>query len=408
MTFRTSGQRQYEIALSFALAVFLTPLVAPGQNLRLLPGTTPLTLDGDLSAQMVAGADKFLMRELEKSPAGRFQLLEARFLVGGGLSEIHRGKSRALSQIDRRGRLTFPPCLSRIHKQHGNSSQAGRNRSHQNLRCSLVDLRRRDRGRPAASAQGRARGRVVALPDAEQTPEQICGLASGLPPESQYARRLAENGCLVMVPTLINRQDTYSGNEALKRFTNLPHREWIYRQSFEVGRHIIGYEVQKILAAVDWFEFERTNKPPAANRPPSPTPPTPPTPIGAAGYGEGALLAFYAAALDERIEATLVSGYFNTREALWEEPIYRNVFRLLTEFGDAEIASLVVPRPLIIEQSESPKIDGPPKARSGRSGAAPGKWQTPEFNTADFEVQRTRELVKPFAASIRFIHGNEG
>jgi len=92
-------------------------------------------------------------------------------------------------------------------------------------------------------------------------------LSPGLAPEAQFARRLAENGCLVLVPTLINREDTWSGNERLdnrperisgpehtKHFTNQPHREWIYRQSYEMGRHIIGYEVSKIRAAVDWFD----------------------------------------------------------------------------------------------------------------------------------------------------------
>ncbi len=46
----------------------------------------------------------------------------------------------------------------------------------------------------------------------------------------------------------------------------------------------------------------------------------------------------YSAALDERIAATVVSGYFGPREKLWEEPIDRNVWTLLREFGDAEIA----------------------------------------------------------------------
>ena len=44
--------------------------------------------------------------------------------------------------------------------------------------------------------------RVVALPDADQLPETIAGLAPGLPAERQYARRLAEQGCQVLVPTL--------------------------------------------------------------------------------------------------------------------------------------------------------------------------------------------------------------
>src|SRR5207245_11203486 len=131
-----------------------------------------------------------------------------------------------------------------------------------------------------------ALARVVAIPDADQTPEMLAGLATGLPPDRQFARRLAENGCEVLVPILINREDTWSGNERIHRFTNQPHREWIYRQSFELGRHIIGYEIQKVLAAVDSFQV-----PSAKSQVQSPK-------IGVVGYGEGGLIAFYSAALD--------------------------------------------------------------------------------------------------------------
>src|SRR5262249_23160420 len=154
---------------------------------------------------------------------------------------------------------------------------------------------------------------------------------------SQFARILAEQGCEVLVPTLLIRDDAFSGNPKINRFTNQPHREWIYRQAFQMGRHVIGYEVQKILAAVDFLAAESPNDK-----------------IGLAGYGEGGLLALYTAALDTQIAATLVSGYFGSRQRVWEEPIYRNVFGLLKEFGDAEIATLIMPRSLIIEYSKMP------------------------------------------------------
>src|SRR5436190_2744338 len=114
------------------------------------------------------------------------------------------------------------------------------------------------------------------------------------------------------------------------------------------------------------------------------------------GYGEGGLLAFYTAALDNRIEAALVSGYFDSRQRIWDEPIYRNVFGLLREFGDAEIASLVAPRPLVIEYSEVPKVDGPPVPAKGRQPyAAPGKLQTPSLETVKAEVERAKHLCPP-------------
>ena len=78
--------------------------------------------------------------------------------------------------------------------------------------------------------------------------------------------------------------------------------------------------------------------------------------IGVAGCGEGGQIAFFAAALDQRIDAALVSGYFTAREGVWAEPIYRNVWSRLKRFGDAEVASLVLPRKLVIEHCRFPAV----------------------------------------------------
>ncbi|MCC6390958.1 MAG: hypothetical protein IT167_10155 [Bryobacterales bacterium] len=139
-----------------------------------------------------------------------------------------------------------------------------------------------------------------------------CSLASppASPPASQFARRLAENGAQVVVPLLMDRKCTYSGVPGI-RMTNMPHREFLWRQGYPLGRHIIGVEVQKVLAAVDWFEQEN-----AARK----------LPLAVAGYGEGGLLALHAAALDPGIDTALVSGYFAPRDELWKEPVYRDVW----------------------------------------------------------------------------------
>ncbi len=130
----------------------------------------------------------------------------------------------------------------------------------------------------------RALAHVVAIPDADQTPEQLVGLAGGIAAESQFARRLALAGFRVVVPMLVDRSDDWSGHRDIA-WTNQPHREWIYRQAYMMGRHIIGYEVQKVLAVIDWFQqADRRLK------------------VGVAGYGEGGLLAMDAAAVDPRIE----------------------------------------------------------------------------------------------------------
>ena len=216
---------------------------------------------------------------------------------------------------------------------------------------------------------------IVALPDADWTPEMIAGVTDELPPNAQFARRLAKAGCRVVVPLLINRDDTYSGNTTLGAMTNQPHREFIYRMAYQLGRHIIGYEVQKVLSLVDWMSLTEL-------------------PIGVIGYGEGGLIAFYSAAVDTRIQATAVSGYFQSRESVWREPIYRNVWGLLHEFGDAEIANLIAPRSLIIEASRGPEVAGPPPRRDGRGGAAPGQLVSPPMDSVASEFNRAQDSYK--------------
>jgi dienelactone hydrolase len=225
--------------------------------------------------------------------------------------------------------------------------------------------------------------RIVALPDADISPEALAGLTPGLEPEAQFAHRLAANGCMVLIPVLLDRKDDWSGIPGI-RYTNQPHREWIYRMAYEVGRHIIGFEVQKVLAAVDWFAQQRDIKR---------------TPIAVAGYGEGGLIALYSGALDRRIDATLVSGYFGPREELWREPVYRDIWGLLREFGDAEIASLIAPRALIIEAARSPQIAGPPEPTPERDGATPnGKISTPPLEAVEREVAKARVFFKGVGA----------
>ena len=231
---------------------------------------------------------------------------------------------------------------------------------------------------------------VVALPDADQTPEQVVGLAERFEPSLQFARRLAENGFEVVVPVLINRGCEFSGNPEIW-MTNQPHREWIFRQAYPMGRHVIGYEVQKVQSVVDWFQ--QTGGPGAR--------------IGVAGYAEGGLIAFYSAAVDQRIGACLVSGYFDSRQAVWEEPIYRNVWNLLREFGDAEIATLIAPRALVVEHSAVRSIDGPPEVKGHREAAA-GKLSTPPIESVRAELARAATLDRGSLGVRRILEGRGG
>ncbi|TWU11615.1 Dienelactone hydrolase family protein [Symmachiella macrocystis] len=368
----------------FLCLLWSLTITANAQTGQPLAGTKPLRLRGDLSQRMREGIDKYLTRETAATVRSRqkfwapdFSSREAygksiaanrrRFAYDIGASdELHTVAALELIET-----LDQPALIARTDQY---AVFAVRWPAFGNVFGEGLLLE------PLAQPIGV----VVAIPDADQTPEMLIGSAPGIAPRSQFARRLAEQGFRVVVPVLIDRNDEWAGNPAVI-MTNQTHREWIYRSAYPMGRHIIGYEVNKILALVDWLS--RQGKPGDT--------------IGVAGYGEGGLLALYTTALDPRIDATLVSGYFDSRQDVWQEPIYRNVFGLLQEFGDAEIAGMIAPRALIVEHSIAPEVDGPPKLRPGRlESAAPGRLTTPTFASIDAEVARVRTRF-PAQAEIR-------
>ena len=356
-----------------AIALFLLgiPLLAQ-EN---LPVTAPLTMTGDLAAAMVNGIHHFLDRETAAAPQNRARFWHRDYTSPEAYAksvEANRERLRIIiGAVDARAPFHAVSLLSDTNADSVIAKGPGY-RIHA-VRWPVFDgvtmegLILEPQGAPVA--------RVVVIPDADWSPEMLAGLAPGIPPGAQFARRLAENGCLVLVPTIINREDTWSGIPGI-RMTNQPHREWIYRMAFEAGRQIVGYEVQAILAAVDWFDREN-----AKTR----------APIAVAGYGEGGLSAFYSGALDPRIDATLVSGYFQPREELWKEPIYREIWSLVREFGEADIASLIAPRALVVEHCRFPVVTGPPPQNNERRGATPnGTLTTPPADAVRGEVEKAR------------------
>ena len=341
------------------------------ETAQTLHGTTPLTVEGDLAAQMVEVLDGYVSRAVANSVEGREGLWNRDYSSHNAYTEsVEPNRARLQKRIGCLDPRLPIEDLAYI----ATTRTAARLIEDENYTVSRV------RWQVFEEVEGEGlllepkqnvpiTAQIVALPDADWTPETIAGITDELPANIQFARRLAKAGCRVVVPLLINRDDTYSGNPTLGAMTNQPHREFIYRMAFELGRNIIGYEVQKVLSLVDWMSQSDA-------------------PIGVIGYGEGGLIALYSAAVDTRIQATAVSGYFQSRQEVWREPIYRNVWGLLHEFGDAEIASLIAPRLLVVETSRGPEVAGPPSVRDGRGGAAPGQLVSPPIQAVESEFER--------------------
>ena len=63
---------------------------------------------------------------------------------------------------------------------------------------------------------------------------------------------------------------------------------------------------------------------------------------------------------------------------------------LLNQFGDAELAAMILPRNLVIEAADFPEVHIP----AGTGGAAPAKLVTPPFNQIKAEVKRALSITK--------------
>jgi dienelactone hydrolase len=357
-----------------------------------LPATQPLTIAQPLDEVMVDGIDRFALREIARAAAGRadrWQLDTAsREDYERSLAPYRERFRRYLGAVDSRvaGRGVENLSLTSLTGVDAPGTRVART---EDELYSIFPARWQVLERVTAEglilepAVDEIVGLAICLPDATWTPEEFCGADPDRPEGSPMPRWLAEQGVLVLIPALISRDDTFAGNPDVA-LTNQSHREWVYRQAFELGRHVIGYEVQKVLAAVD--ALQQVNEELQDD-----------LPILVAGVGDGGLLALYASALDARIDATLVSGYFQPRENVWQEPIDRNVWRLLTEFGDAELAAMVAPRPLIIEACGVPEVTTPYPVKPGRrGGAAPGKITTPDLA----DVRKEFERAKAYYAAV--------
>jgi len=339
-----------------------------------LSGTEALTLEGDIADVMIAGVDRFLLRALESSISGRLKHwnrdVSSAAAYGRSIEPNRQRLARILGVRDPRVRFADLELVA----TRSESALIGKGDRYDVFAVRWPALEGVfGEGLLLEPTGATPRANVIVVPDCEQLPEALAGMARGVPAESEMARRLAESGCRVIVPLLVNRETQLSSIAGGRRKSTANHRELLYRAAYQMGRHVIGYEVQKILALVDWFSRSAHSGSP---------------PFGVVGYGEGGLIAFYAAALDSRIQAAGVSGYFNTRQQVWREPIDRNVFGLLAEFGDAEIATLIAPRPLIIEACAAPSLVIP----SG-GDSAPCESKTPALESVRGEVNRARELL---------------
>ncbi len=111
-----------------------------------------------------------------------------------------------------------------------------------------------------------------------------------------------------------------------------------------LGETMVAWRVHDVMRTIDWIE---TREDLDANR------------VGCMGISGGGTITTFAAALDQRIKAALVSGYLNTfRDSIFSisHCIDNYVPGILQWCEMYDIAGLIAPRPLFVESGEKDNI----------------------------------------------------
>jgi len=294
-----------------------------------LAGTQPLNWEGDIASRLIDSADAFLLKKIA-------QVTAAEKAEKPDRAEL----ARILGVVDKRvATKTRLEVLDKVAEGANFFVTEIRWQAFGDVHGEGLWLH------PPGATQS-----MIVIPDADHTPEEIAGYHGKLPIEYQTARKYAARGMNVYVPLLINRN---TGSHTLSN------REYLYRPAFELGRHLIGYEIQKILALVDQLGAGL---------------------VAVHGHGEGGMLALFAAAIDERIPKVIVSGYAGPSADLWQEPAERNVFGLLKQFDRASLERMIAPRELQnLTQPPAPAVLIEPRKSRGK----PGRLLATEGQKAD-------------------------
>lgn len=324
-----------------------------------LPDTNLLTIEGDIASHLVAGVDRFLLRELRESVAKREQYWTRDFSSPRAYEKSIEANRKALAYIlGLRGELVpfESPAIIVTMDDFDSLISDGGDFVVARVRWPVVDSLHGE-GLLLTPA-GKPEARVVLVPDAAQTPETLAETTGAM---------LAASGCQVLIVRTVSRKTAKRNGRAV-----LTNREYLHRSAFELGRTVIGYETHMVLAAVDWFARS-----------------APETPIGVMGYAEGGMVALFAAALDARIKSTCVTAFFGPRERSWTEPLDRNLFGLLSQFGSAELLSMIASRSVVLAAGLRRHFE------DAGSGSAPSKLTIPDEPEMRRELNRAKKLVEP-------------
>lgn len=305
------------------LMIFAVLLAPTARAADQLPGTNPLTLPENLVETHQQQVVEYFEKRIADAERLRDEAWKPDFTSSESyLASIERHRAECLNMLGLE-RLPMPvgPAETELLGQVA-ACRVERVRiaiEHGVFARGLLFIPRTDSSKPV----------VIVCGEADTWPEKLTGVdGSDGPPK--WLTQLLARGAMVYVPQSVERLADHAYCKKLRGFDR---RKILYRLGYLVGRTMTGLDVEDMLAAVDYL-CSRSDVDPQR--------------IAVAGLGQGGMTALYAAAVDRRLRSVVVAGYFQRRDRCFEEPFDRRMPRQLLEFGDAEVAALIAPRPLVV------------------------------------------------------------
>jgi len=189
---------------------------------------------------------------------------------------------------------------------------------------------------PRGTTPGRALPAVLCLHGHGRGKDDVVGLTA-TPKERQqrirtlnydFGRRFTERGYVVLAPDA-----RPFGERAVDGMSCA----WAMTAGLLLGKVLVGLRIWDAMRAIDYLQTR---------------PEVDPERIGCVGFSWGGTHTIYTAALDERVKAAVVSGYFGTFGEMLieaEECPCQYVPNLLRYADLPDLVTLIAPRPLLIE-----------------------------------------------------------
>ena len=311
-------------------------LAAPHSGGQVLEGTAPFKRPDNIIDQQYLQIYDYFLREIATSPSRRDELWRPDYSTISAYRESLDGHRESLRRM--LGLVQLHPGKAEITTLATNEALSIKEVSipldKEFHARALLFLPRSERPEPV----------IIAIPSAAETREEFAGVVEGITP-ARWLTALLGRGVAVAIPSMVTRTTDYPLSRQLQGdppdLAPKDLRKILFRLGFIVGRTMVGLDVEQVIAL---HTFLASQPEIDAGR------------VGVLGEEQGGMTALYAAAVDEKLAGAAVVDYFDQHERCWTEPIDRMLFSQLNEFGDAEVAALIAPRPLIVQRTPNSPV----------------------------------------------------